>query len=62
MPEDSIGSEIRQARAQLLDAAGGSLEGLVRMLQTREQQAGRRPVDLASEAVTDTSRPHAPPT
>lgn len=46
MPEDPIVADVRQARAQLLDAAGGSVEGLVRLLRAREREAGRHSVNL----------------
>jgi hypothetical protein len=32
MLEGSIEADVRKARAQLLEAAGGSIEGLVRLL------------------------------
>lgn len=51
MPEDPIVAEVRQARARLLEAAGGTVGGLVRLLQDREQEAGRHPIALASEPV-----------
>ena len=46
MPEDPIVADVREARAQLLEAAGGSVEGLVRLLRAREREAGRHPVEL----------------
>ena len=50
MPEDPIVADVREARAQLLDAAGGSVEGLVRLLRAREREAGRHPVELPPQA------------
>ena len=46
MPEDPIVADVREARAHLLEAAGGSVEGLVRLLRAREREAGRHPVQL----------------
>ncbi len=46
MPEDPIVADVREARAQLLEAAGGSVEGLVKLLRAREREAGRHPVQL----------------
>ncbi len=46
MPEDPIVADVREARAQLLEAAGGSVEGLVKLLRAREQEAGRHPAEL----------------
>ena len=46
MSEDPIVTDVREARAQLLEAAGGSVEGLVRLLRAREREAGRHPVEL----------------
>ncbi len=50
MPEDPIVADVREARAQLLEAAGGSVEGLVRLLRAREREAGRHPVELPPQA------------
>lgn len=50
MPEDPIVADVREARAQLLEAAGGSVEGLVRLLRAREREAGRHPVEQPPQA------------
>jgi hypothetical protein len=46
MADDIIVAEVRQQRAQLLEAAGGSLTGLVKLLRAREEQAGRQSITL----------------
>ena len=56
MPEDPIVADVREARAQLVEAAGGSVEGLVRLLRAREREAGRQPVELPSQAAGPNDR------
>jgi hypothetical protein len=46
MADDIIVAEVRQQRAHLLEAAGGSLTGLVKLLRAREEQAGRQSITL----------------
>ena len=60
MPEDPIVADVRQARAQLLEAAGGSIGALVQLLRTREAAAGRRPVELSSEVPGGSKAPSIP--
>jgi len=57
MADDIIVAEVRRQRAQLLETAGGSLAGLVKLLRTREEQAGRHPVTLPSVSAANTAAP-----
>jgi hypothetical protein len=46
MTTDRIVDEVRAARAALLQAAGGTLDGLLDFLTRQEAAAGRAPVSL----------------
>jgi hypothetical protein len=50
MPDDPVVDEVRQRRAELVEAAGGTLETLVKYLKQREAAAGRTPVRLPPRA------------
>lgn len=50
--DDVIVAEVRTVRAQLVEQAGGTLEGLVEYLRRRERAADRYPVELTA-AVSD---------
>lgn len=46
MSNDSIVAEVRAHRDQLVETAGGTVEGLVRLLRDREAAAGRTALTL----------------
>lgn len=46
MADDPIVADVRAQRAQLLEAAGGTLDGLIALLRRREAEAGRSAVTL----------------
>jgi hypothetical protein len=46
MTQNAILDELRQAREQLLEEAGGTLAGLVAQLQQDERQSGRLVLQL----------------
>ena len=56
MPDDSIVTDVRQQRGQLLETAGGSLKALIQYLRQREVEAGRNPVRLGPQAPVAGSR------
>jgi hypothetical protein len=56
MQDDAIVAEVRQRRTQVLEAAGGTLDALVKYLRERERQAGRTPVQLPPQSTEPTSR------
>jgi hypothetical protein len=49
--EDAIVAEVRAVREQLVEQAGGTLEGLVEYLHRRERAADRHPVELTPAGV-----------
>lgn len=54
MSDDPIVAEVRAQRDQLVEAAGGTVEALVRLLREREAAAGRTAVTLPREPVATT--------
>lgn len=67
MTTDTIIRELHEARRRLLEAAGGTLEGLAADLQKRQRESGRKiletrrangcTADAGSEAVDGESSP-----
>lgn len=53
MPTDHIVDEVRAARAALLRAAGGTLDGLIDFLTREEAAAGRTAVVLTPKRPDD---------
>ena len=57
MADDPIVADVRAQRAQLLEAAGGTLDGLIALLRRREDEAGRTAVTLPAPTAGAVSRP-----
>lgn len=53
IPNDPIVDEVRQARAALLERAGGTLESLFEYLKQQEKAAGRTPVSRSESPDND---------
>lgn len=56
MQEDAIVAEVRRRRIELVEAAGGTLDGLVEHLRKREREAGRSPVKRPPQPAQSESR------
>ena len=56
MPDDTVVAEVRNQRAQLLEAAGGTLDKLVEFLRRKQTEAGRTVVTLPARSTDAPSR------
>jgi hypothetical protein len=54
MTDDPVVADVRAQRAQLLEAAGGTLENLIDLLRRREHEARRIPIILSPPTVAPT--------